>query len=130
MSTTIRLVQNDTAPTLYVALIDDVTELPVDISLATQVRMLFRAVGATALTDTLTGTLLPGIVNPDGSITTNGPGATGYATAGSGGRVSFIWHPTTLATPGQFEGELQITFSDGTIQTVYDPLRFFIRASF
>lgn len=125
MSDVVNLVQNNTLPVLYVEITDGVTGKAIDISTATLVTMAFRALGASVLTDTLTGTLVAGFVNPDGSITN-----TGYAVAGSGGRVSFTWNPTTLANIGPYEASVSITFPSGATQTVYDPLRFFVRASF
>jgi hypothetical protein len=35
-----------------------------------------------------------------------------------------------LGEAGDYEGEIQITFSDGTIQTVYDLLKFKLREDF
>jgi hypothetical protein len=32
--------------------------------------------------------------------------------------------------PGDYEGEIEITFPDGQIQTVYDPLKFKVREDF
>jgi hypothetical protein len=32
--------------------------------------------------------------------------------------------------PGDYEGEIEITFSDSQIQTVYDTLRFKVREDF
>jgi hypothetical protein len=32
--------------------------------------------------------------------------------------------------PGDYEGEIEMTFSDGQIQTVYDTLRFKVREDF
>lgn len=125
MSDILKLVQNDTLPTVYVSLIDQVTALPLDISTATSISLAFRAIGATTLTDTLFGTKVAGLVNPDGSIT-----SAGYTVAGTGGRCSFNWNGTTLATVGAFEGSVTVTFPGGVKQTVYETLRFQIRASF
>ena len=47
--------------------------------------------------------------------------------------VAFYWStdPTALdGPPGDYEGEIEINFSDGTIQTVYDPLKFKLREEF
>jgi hypothetical protein len=33
-------------------------------------------------------------------------------------------------TPGDYEGEIEITFTDGQIQTVYDVLKFRVREDF
>lgn len=125
MSDVIKLVQSDTLPTVYVSLIDQTTELPVDISTATQVRVDFRAIGATVLTDTLYGTKIAGTVSPDGSIN-----VVGYPVAGSGGRFSFNWNTNSLAAIGSYEGAIVITYAGGGVQTVYTTLRFTIRQAF
>lgn len=125
MSDVIRLVQNDTLPTLNIALNDQPTGQPVDLTTATQVKMDFRAIGATTLTDTLYGVLLPGRVNADGSIT-----MTGFTAAGSGGRFSINWNSSTLANPGPYEGMISVMFPGALVQSVYDTLRFNIRPEF
>jgi hypothetical protein len=39
--------------------------------------------------------------------------------------------PTSLdGAPGDYEGEIEITFADSTIQTVYDLLKFKLRQDF
>ena len=40
------------------------------------------------------------------------------------------WTPlaATLATPGYYEGELQVTFADSTVQTGYDVFPIVVRA--
>lgn len=109
MSEKIKLVQGDTRPQIKVTLTDDTTGLAIDITGAT-VRMKFRAAGATVLTDTLTGIVLDG----------------------PAGVVVFPWNATTLdCTPGDYEGEIEITFAAGAgIQTAYQPLKFQVRAQF
>jgi hypothetical protein len=71
----------------------------------------FRAVGSTDLQATVTGTITDG---PNGQVT---------------------FYPSTSpemlqGDAGDYEGEIEITFSDGTIQTVYDVLKFKVRADF
>lgn len=104
----IMLVQGDTAPSLVLTLTDQATGLPINIAGAT-VLLKFRALGATTLTDTITG------------VVTNG----------AAGQVTFNWSPTSLSgAPGPYEGEVEITFSDGTVQTLVQPLKFSVRAQF
>lgn len=106
----IRLVQGDTRPVLVVTLTDTTTGLPIDITGAT-VRLKFREAGASALTATITGSV----------------------TSGPAGTVVFHWvtEPTALnGNPGEYQGEVEITFSDGTIQTVYEILKFKLRQDF
>ena len=110
MAEKIRLVQGDTAPALTVTLTDTTTNAAINVTGAT-VRLKFRAVGS----ETLRGTL------------------TGSVTNGAGGVVVFFWSdsPTILdGDPGDYEGEIEITFADTTIQTVYDLLKFKLRQDF
>lgn len=110
MTDKIKLVQGDTRPALVCTLTDDTTELPIDITGAT-VRMKFRAVGASELQATITGAV------------TNGPA----------GQVAFYpaSAPEMLSgAAGDYEGEIEITFSDATIQTVYNALKFKVREDF
>lgn len=126
MSEKIKLVQGDTKPALIISLTDENSGEPIGISGSTT-RMYFRAAGSTTILATLTGTLLAGRVEEDGSIDTDAP----YDVPGSGGRVQFNWGATDLTQdPGNYEGEIEITFSDGTIQTVFDLLKFRLRQDF
>lgn len=107
---TIKLVQGDTRPALNVTITDENTGEPVTLTGAT-VRLKFRKQGSTTLQSTLTGTITDGL----------------------NGQVSFYWasDPTSLSgDPGNYEGEIEITFSDGQIQTVYDTLKFRLREDF
>lgn len=110
MAEKIKLVQGDTRPALTVTLTDAVTGSAINITGATP-RLKFRAVGATELTATLTGTV--------------GDGANGV--------VVFDWsdEPTALdGAAGDYEGEVEITFSDSTVQTVFEVLKFKLRQDF
>ena len=108
MSEKIKLVQGDTLPQVKVTITDDTTGLPVDITGATP-RLKFRAVGDDTLLFTLTGVVL------------NGPSGTAV----------FDWGPTSLnIDEGDYEGEVEVLFSGGGIQTVYEPLKFKVRADF
>ena len=110
MSEKIRLVRNDTRPAIVCTITDDTTGAAINITGAT-VLLKFRAAGAETLTATVTGAV----------------------TDGSGGVVAFYpaTAPEMLAgEPGDYEGEIEITFSDGQIQTVYDSLKFKIRQDF
>lgn len=110
MSEKIRLVQGDTAPPLTVTLTDTTTNAAINVTGAT-VRLKFRPVGS----ETLRGTLIGSVTN------------------GAGGVVVFFWsdEPTILdGNPGDYEAEIEITFADNTIQTVYDLLKFKLRQDF
>lgn len=110
MSEKIKLVQGDTRPALTCTITDDTTGAAVDISGATIV-LKFRAAGATTLTATVSGTV------------SNGPA----------GQVVFFpaSSPQMLqGEPGDYEGEIEITYPDSQVQTVYDLLKFKVREDF
>lgn len=110
MADKIKLVQGDTRPTLVCTITDENNGTPIGLTGAT-VRMKFRAAGDTTVRSVLTGTI---------------------ANAAAG-EVAFFWaqDPTALSgDPGDYEGEIEITFSDGQIQTVYDLLKFKLREDF
>jgi hypothetical protein len=108
MSDKIRLVQGDTRPQIQVTLTDDNTGAPIDITGATIV-MFFRKYAETTILDTLNGVIMNG----------------------SEGVVVFSWNPTTLENAeGDYEGEVQVTFADNTIQSSYSLLKFKVRADF
>lgn len=126
MAERIKLVRGDTRPQIKTVILDDATEVAMNIAGATVV-MKFREVGAVVLQATVPGVLVAGLELADGSVNSASP----YNVAGSGGRVVFLWGPTDLdCEPGDYEGEIEITFQDGSIQTVYSPLRFRIREDF
>lgn len=110
MTDKIKLVQGDTRPALICTLKDEATGLAIDLTGCTVV-LKFRALGATTLQATVTG------------VVTNGPG----------GQVVFYpaSDPAMLAgSPGDYEGEVEITFADNQKQTVYDTLKFKVREDF
>lgn len=119
----IKLVQGDTRPTLTVDLIDRVTWAPVDVSAAgASVVMKFRAVGSSTVLFTLTATKQTGQLLPDGTVDTT------VTPAGKGGRVLFTWTTGSLDNLlGYYEGEVSVNFADGSVQTIYDRLRFYVR---
>jgi hypothetical protein len=110
MTEKIKLVKDDTRPALVTTITDDTTGTAVDLTGATVV-LKVRAVGMTTLQATVAGSL----------------------TAPLAGQVTFF--PATAPAmlqgdAGDYEGEIEITFADGTVQTVYDPLKFKIREDF
>jgi hypothetical protein len=127
MSTNLRFVQGDTRPPLAVS-IRTKTGDPVDVSdTLTTLVLKVRALGESVVKDTVSGTKVAGLLLEDNqTLDTSGA----YAVPGAGGQVEFRWNPTTLDTAGSFEGEIEITFNDGTIQTVYDVVRFKVRPQF
>ena len=124
MASRIKLVQGDSAPQIIVSMTDDATGAPINVSTA-NVTMKFRQSGSTEVLNILSATLLTGRLSDDGTIDQT------YTTPGSGGRVAFAWPPGALdVEPGYYEGEIQIIFADGTVQTVYQLLKFSVRAEF
>lgn len=116
MAERILLVQGDTRPRLIIDLTDETTGDPINVSDAgTTVVVKFREVGSETIKATLACTKL---------ITT------GNATPGAAGRVQALWPAGALDTAGSFEGEIEISFADGTVQTVYDKLKFKVREEF
>jgi hypothetical protein len=108
MSEKIKLVQGDTRPQLQLTLTEESDGSAIDITSAT-CRLRFRALGSTTVLDTLTGTV------------TDGPN----------GVVVFNWNNNSLnVDAGDYEGEVEITFSNGQIQTVYDLIKFKVREDF
>lgn len=110
MAEKIKLVQGDTRPAIVCTITDDTTGLPMALAGAV-VRLKFREVGATELTATVVG-----------SVTDSANGVVAFFPASA---------PAMLqGAPGDYEGELEITFSDGQVQTVYDLLKFKVREDF
>lgn len=121
----IKLVQGDTKPHVKVVVRDDETKEVISVAGAT-VRLLFRKAGSTTLQATVTGTLLAGLEDDEGNVNANPP----YDVAGSGGRVAFPWADGDLdCDPGQYEGEIKVTFADSTRQTVFELLKFEVRSA-
>lgn len=111
MADKIKLVQGDTRPALVCTITDENNNnAPITLTGATVV-LKFREVGSETLKATIPGS----VTNPTGGV------------------VAFYWAsvPTSLdGEAGDYEGEIEITFADGQIQTVYDPLKFKLREDF
>jgi len=106
----IKLVKDDTRPALVCNITDDTTGGVIVLTGATVV-LKFRALGSTTLQATVTGSVTDG---PNGQVTF-------YPAS----------NPAMLqGDAGDYEGEIEITFADGTVQTVYDVLKFKVRADF
>jgi hypothetical protein len=117
-SQTIETVVGDTRPALVVTIKDSNTAAsgytldesdsdtwdPIDITGAT-VKLFIRKVGETTLQDTLTGVL----------------------TDPSNGVVVFTFAADTWEEAGVYDGEVQITYSDGGIQTLQKFIKFKVR---
>lgn len=120
-SDTLNLVAGDTLPELTFTLKDSntaasgstldpnnsATWAPIDVTGAT-VRLRIRELGSTTVKNTLTCTV----------------------TDGTGGKVITDFPAGTLDAAGTFEGEIEITFAAGGIQTVYDLVKLKVRGDF
>ena len=110
MAEKIKLFQGDTKPALVCTITDETTGEPIALTGAT-VRLKFREAGATTLTATVVGT----VTNAAGGVCAFYPASAPEMLQGN---------------PGDYEGEIEITFSDNTVQTVYDLLKFKVREDF
>lgn len=106
----IRLVKNDTGPQIQLTLTDESTGLPINLSGATAtLYMKSLATGTVVVSRPLT---IP----------------TGTATQGI---ALVVWGASDLnQTPGDYDGEVEVLFSTGMRQTVYDVLKFRLRDQF
>ena len=119
---TIQLVKGDTLPELNLTLrdsntaatgkvldADDVsTWAPIDLT-DTTVRLKFKALGSTDLKSTIT-------------MSKHAP----YTE----GKVFMQWPSGVLDTAGTFTGEVEVTYSGGGVQTVFDQLKFKVRGDY
>lgn len=120
-SDTLNLVAGDTLPELTFTLKDSntaasgstldpnnsATWAPIDVTGAT-VRLRIRELGSTTVKSTLNCTV----------------------SDGTGGKVITDFPAGTLDAAGTFEGEIEITFASGGIQTVYDLVKLKVRGDF
>ena len=120
-SDTLSLVTGDTLPELTFTLRDSnaaasgqtldpnnsATWAPINVTGAS-VKLRLRELGSTTVKSTLTCTV----------------------SDGSAGTVITDFPAGTLDTAGTFEGEIEITFSSGGIQTVYDLIKLKVRSDF
>lgn len=120
-SDTLNLVAGDTLPELTFTLKDSntaasgstldpnnsATWAPIDVTGAT-VRLRIRELGSTTVKSTLNCTVSDGL----------------------GGKVITDFPAGTLDAAGTFEGEIEITFASGGIQTVYDLVKLKVRGDF
>lgn len=120
-SDTLKLVTGDTLPELTFTLKDSntaaagltldennsATWAPINVTGAT-VKLRLREIGSTTVKSTLTCSV----------------------TNGSAGKVATDFPNGTLDTAGTFEGELELTFPNGGIQTVNDLIKFKVRSDF
>lgn len=133
-TSTIKLVQGDTKPPLVTSLssqkINTTTGVlettPLDISGSTVVLKLRQASNTANIIDIVDGALLVGYEMANGYVISSPP----YNIPGSGGRVIFNWNENSLSVPGDIQGEIEVTYSDQTVQSVYDIIKFKVREQF
>ena len=119
----IQVVANDTKPEVNLTLKDantaaagltldpddSSTWAPIDISDPT-IRVKFRALGGSSILDTMTCIKIAPFTD---------------------GKCYMPWGSTTLAVAaGTYEGEIELTYSTGAIWTLFDRLKFKVRADF
>lgn len=89
---------------------DPTTWLPIDLTSVSAVRVHFRAIGGGEILDTM---------------------VCGRVAPFTAGKCFMQWNPTTLdVDAGSYEGEIEIEYSDGRRQTVYDRIKFKVRDGF
>jgi len=115
------LVKGDTLPQLNLiirdsntaasgATLDDTdssTWAPINL-LGSTVRLKFKALGSTAVKETLIFSIRDA----------------------AAGDVFLAWTATALDTAGTFTGEIEVTYADGGVQTIYDQLKFKVRGDY
>lgn len=120
-STTIKVVVGDTHPELNFTLTDSntaasgktldpedpTTFAPIDLTGSTT-RVRIRKIGTTTVLDTIVCSI----------------------TNATAGKCSMVFTASTFTAAGFYEGEIEITKSDGNIQTVGDLIRFNVRDDF
>tara|TARA_B100000424_G_C22933656_1_gene496716 strand:+ start:201 stop:575 length:375 start_codon:yes stop_codon:yes gene_type:complete len=120
-STSLNMVVGDTLPELVVTLKDKNTAAtgkvldaddsstwaPINLTGAT-VRLRLREIGKTTITDTRTMTI----------------------TGATNGECSTNFTASSFPTAGTYEGEIEMTFSTGGIQTVFELVKFKVRDDF
>lgn len=109
MSVPIKLVRADNRPVITLTIVDESTGSPIDLSGATEV-VKFRLRGGASVLSTLPCT---------------------HVTDGSDGKTKFQFPGTSLdVAAGLYEGEIDITFTGGDKQAVYEALKFQVRERF
>jgi len=106
---TIKLVRNDTAPQLRLNLTDSISGAAIDLTGAT-VTLYLRAVNTTTLLLTRNAII-------------QNPSTAGIAV------IAWLAGDLNLAA-GEYEGEIEVTLADGSVETIFTPLQFLIREEF
>ena len=110
MANVIKLVRGDSRPSLVITLTEQTSGSPINLT-GTSVVLKFREQDA----DVLKGEVPGSVVDPTSGV------------------CVFHWSlvPGILdGEPGNYEGEVEINYADGTTQTVYGTLYFYLRDQF
>jgi hypothetical protein len=107
----IYLVRNDVGSQISATITREDNGLPVDLRLSTQ-RLRFRKAGTTAVLFTLTGENLGESAELQGICVFTFSGANLEVDA------------------GRYEGEIEVSFADANIETVYETVQFIVRDDF
>ena len=108
-SHTLKLVQNDTLPQLIINLTDSTDSQAIDLSNVASILLKIRELGSAVLK-----TSVPV-----------------YRTAPyTAGNVFTEFPVGSLDTAGTFTGELELTYSSGKVQTIFDELKFEVRGEY
>jgi len=108
-SHTIKLVRNDTSPELNLTLTDGTDNTAVDLTNVASILLKVRPLNGT-------------VVKINIPVYRIAPFTTG--------KVFMQWPTDALDTAGVFTGELEMTYSDGKVQTVFDELKFEVRGDY
>lgn len=127
MTQRIKLVQGDQLLQIIGSITEDDNGAPVNLAGAV-CRLKFRQEGETTILFVSVGANIPGLEDEDGNVNTDPP----YDVPGSGGRVAFVFPQDALndVEPGNYEGEVEVSFVGGAVQTVEDIAKFKVREDF
>ena len=108
-SHTLKLVQNDTLPQLVISLTDKTDSSAIDLTNVATILLKIRQFGGTTLKVSIPA----------------------YRTSPfTGGGIFMDFPAGALETPGTFTGEIELTYSSGKIQTVFDEIKFEVRGEY
>ena len=108
-SHTLKLVQNDTLPQLVISLTDKTDSSAIDLTNVATILLKIRQFGGTTLKVSIPA----------------------YRTSPfTGGSIFMDFPAGALDTPGTFTGEIELTYSSGKVQTVFDEIKFEVRGEY
>jgi len=108
-SHTIKLVRNDTSPEINMTLTDSTDSSIIDLTNVATILLKVRPLSGTTIKVSI---------------------PTYRIEPYSSGKVFMQWPVDALDTAGVFTGELELTYTDGKVQTVFDELKFEVREDY